>query len=183
MTTATAPRTTTWEIDPTHTNIEFAVKHMMVSTVKGRFRDFEGSIAIDEQDPRNSSVNFSVNAASVDTGLDQRDEHLRSDDFFNAERFPRLNFTSKRVEKVDDDNWKIAGDLTIRDVTREVVLDTEFEGQGPDAFGGYRAGFIATTQINRKDFGLNWNAMIEAGGVAVSDKVKISLNVEAIRQD
>lgn len=183
MTTAVAARTTTWAIDPTHTNVEFAVKHMMVSTVKGRFRKFEGAIEIDEEECARSSVRFSIDTTSVDTGLEQRDEHLRSDDFFNAGRFPQITFVSKVVERVDDENWKISGDLTIRDVTREVVLDTEFEGQGPDAFGGYRAGFIATTQVNRKDFGLNWNALIETGGVAVADKVKLNLNVEAIRQN
>lgn len=173
--------TSTWSIDPSHSTAEFAVKHMMVSTVRGRFRDFDGTLVIDEKDPSRSTISAAIKVASVDTGADQRDEHLRSEDFFNAERFPEITFTGTRIAP-DGDNWSLAGDLTIRDVTRPVVLDVEFEGRGPDAFGGERAGFTAQTKINRKDFGVNWNGVIEAGGVVVSDTVKIVLNIEVVRQ-
>lgn len=156
---------------------------MMVSTVKGRFEKLQGTIEIDEEQPEHSSVRAEIETASVNTGVAQRDDHLRSDDFFNAERFPLISFRSTGVERVSDGDWRIAGDLTIRDITRPVVLDTEFEGQGLDAYGGYRAGFIATTQLNRKDFGLNWNGLIETGGVVVADKVKLTLNIEAIRKN
>jgi polyisoprenoid-binding protein YceI len=160
---------------------EFAVKHMMVSTVRGRFRDFDGTLIIDEKDPSRSTISAAIKVASVDTGADQRDEHLRSEDFFNAEKFPEITFTGTGIAP-DGDDWKLAGDLTIRDVTRPIVLDVEFEGRGPDAFGGERAGFTAQVKINRKDFGVNWNGVIEAGGVVVSDTVKIVLNIEAVRQ-
>lgn len=181
--TTTRTNVSTWTIDPMHSVVEFAVKHMMVSTVKGRFRSLEGTLYIDESNPANSSVVASIDVASIDTGEAQRDTHLRSDDFFNAEQFPKITFKSKRVEPVDDARWKIVGDLTIRDVTREVVLDTEYEGQTTDPWGKQRAGFSAETAINRKDFGVNWNGLIEAGGVIVSDRVRIALNIEAVRQD
>ena len=173
----------TWAIDPAHSLAEFAVKHMMVSTVKGRFRAVEGSITLDEDNPTNSSVTATIDVATVDTGVEQRDNHLRSDDFFNAERFPAINFRSTRVQRVDDDNWKVTGDLTIRDVTKEVVLDTEYEGQILDAFGKQRAAFTAQTAVNRKDFKLNWNGLIEGGGVVVSDRVRITLHIAAVKAD
>lgn len=184
MTTATAPRTavSTWTIDPAHSIAEFAVKHMMVATVKGRFRTVEGTLRIDEANPQRSLITAAVDAASVDTGVEQRDEHLRSDDFFNAERFPKLAFQSTKIEQAGD-AWKMTGDLTIRDVTRSVVFDVEFDGRGVDAWGGDRAGFSAETKISRKDFGVHWNGLIEAGGVAVGDTVRISINISVVRQD
>ncbi len=179
MTTQTA--VSTWAIDGTHSIAEFAVKHMMVSTVKGRFRTLRGTIELDEQEPERSSVEAEIETASIDTGVEQRDAHLRSDDFFSAERFPLIAFRSTCVERVDDDRWRVIGDLTIRDITKEVVLDTELEGEGIDAYGQRRAAFTATTTINRRDFGLNWNGVIEAGGVVVQDRVKITLHIAAIR--
>ena len=181
MTTQTAVGT--WTIDGAHSIAEFAVKHMMVSTVKGRFRTLRGTIELDEQEPERSSVEAEIETASIDTGVEQRDAHLRSDDFFSAERFPLITFRSTRVERVEDDRWRVTGDLTIRGVTREVVLDTEFEGDGIDAYGQRRAAFTATTSINRRDFGLNWNGVIEAGGVVVQDRVKITLHIAAVRND
>jgi polyisoprenoid-binding protein YceI len=178
---STQPATSTWAIDPAHSSVEFAVKHMMVSTVRGRFRAFEGQIQADEANPAASTVTAAIDVASIDTGVEQRDDHLRSDDFFNAAQYPRILFRSTAVEQRGDE-WKMAGELTIRDVTRPVSLDVEFEGRGPDPYGGERAGFTATTKINRKDFGVNWNGVIEAGGVVVSDQVKITLNIEAVRQ-
>jgi polyisoprenoid-binding protein YceI len=154
---------------------------MMVSTVKGRFKNIEGTLNIDEANPSRSTIDAAIEVASVDTGAEQRDEHLRSDDFFNAAQYPRITFRSTGIRAAGDD-WRLDGDLTIRDVTKPVSLDVEFEGQGPDAYGSERAGFTATTKINRKDFGVNWNGLIEAGGVVVSDTVKISLNIEVVRQ-
>lgn len=172
----------TWTIDPAHSIAEFAVRHMMVSTVKGRFRSMEGTITLDEEQPERSSVVASIDVASIDTAQPDRDAHLRSDDFFNAERFPKMTFRSTRVERVDDERWKIYGDLTIRDVTKEVVLDTEFDGRVNDPWGNERVGFSATTELNRQDFGLRWNQLLETGGVVVGDRVKVSLHIEAVRQ-
>ena len=179
MTTQTA--ISTWNIDASHSIAEFAVKHMMIATAKGRFATLEGAIEIDEANPLASSASASIDVASIDTKDEQRDAHLRSDDFFNAEKFPKITFASKRVERVDADNYRVLGDLTIRDVTKEVVLDTEFGGQVADPWGNQRAGFMATTQVNRKEFGLKWNNLLETGAVAVGDKVKITLHIEAVR--
>lgn len=179
MTTQTA--VSTWNIDATHSIAEFAVKHMMIATVKGRFGSLGGAITADEANPLASSVTASIDVASIDTKDEQRDAHLKSDDFFNAEKFPKITFVSKRVERVDAENYRVTGDLTIRDVTKEVVLDTEFEGQVVDPWGNQRAGFTATTQISRADFGVNFNGLLETGGVIVGDKVKITLNIEAVR--
>jgi polyisoprenoid-binding protein YceI len=182
MTTAPTA-TSTWTIDSTHSIAEFAVKHMLVSTVKGRFRTLAGTLHIDETNPITSSVTAAIDVASIDTGEPQRDAHLRSDDFFNAEQFPRITFHSTRVERKSDEQWKVTGDLTIRDITREVVLDTEFDGQVTDAYGKQRAAFSATTEISRKAFGLKWNALLEAGGAVVGDRVKIALHIAAVHQD
>ena len=181
MTTATQTSISTWTVDPAHSIVEFAVKHLVITTVKGRFRDFEGTIRIDESHPENSSVSASADVASVDTDTPDRDAHLRSDDFFNAERYPKITFHSSRVEVGEDRHFKLVGDLTIRDVTREVVLDGEYEGQIDDPWGNRRAAFTATTQISRKEFGVRWNQLIESGGAVVSDNVKITLHIEVIR--
>jgi polyisoprenoid-binding protein YceI len=188
MTTMTAPKqaagVSTWAIDPAHSVAEFAVKHMMVSTVKGRFTGLEGTLRIDEVKPEASNIEAAIDVASVDTGVEQRDAHLRSDDFFNAEQFPKISFRSTRVEAAGNaPTWKLTGDLTIRDVTRSVVLDVELDGRGTDAYGNERAGFVAETRISRKEFGVKWNQLIETGGVAVGDTVKITLNIAAVRQD
>lgn len=179
MTTAVA--VSTWNIDASHSIAEFSVKHMMISTVKGRFGTLEGAIEGDEYNPLASSVRASIDVASITTNDDARDTHLRSDDFFSAEKFPKITFASKRVERVDAENYRIVGDLTIRDVTKEIVLSTEFEGQVADPWGNQRAGFTATTQISRGEFGVNFNGLLETGGVIVSDKVKITLHIEAVR--
>ncbi len=181
MTTASTA-VSTWTIDPVHSIAEFAVRHMMVSTVKGRFRSMEGSITLDEERPERSSVVATIDVASVDTAEPDRDAHLRSDDFFNAERFPKMTFRSTRVELQGEDRARVYGDLTIRDVTREVALDVEFEGRAKDPWGNERIGFSATTELDRKEFGLRWNQVLETGGVVVGDRVKVSLHVEAVRQ-
>jgi len=183
MTTATHTRTSTWTIDPTHSIAEFAVKHVVVTTVKGRFRDLEGTIEIDEAQPENSSVEAKIAVASVDTNVEDRDKHLRSDDFFNAEQFPYLTFRSTRIERLGEERFKLIGELTIRDVTKEVDLDGEYEGQIADPWGNQRAAFTATTQISRKEFGIRWNQALETGGAVVGDNVKITLHLEAVRQN
>ena len=182
MTTATQTSISTWTVDPAHSIVEFAVKHLVITTVKGRFRDFEGTIQIDESRPENSVVSASIDVASVDTNTPDRDAHLRSDDFFNAERYPKITFRSTSLERLDGTHYKVRGDLTIRDVTKQVVLDAEFEGEVNDPWGHRRAAFTATTQISRHEFGVKWNELIETGGAVVSDDVRITLHVEAVRQ-
>jgi polyisoprenoid-binding protein YceI len=177
----TATGLTVWTVDKAHSTVEFAVKHMMVSTVKGTFREFEGTAHIDEEHPERSSVRATVDVASIDTKEPQRDAHLKSDDFFNAERFPKMTFVSKRVERVDEDTYNVIGDLTIRDITREVVLKTTFEGRVTDPWGNDRAGFEATAEISRKEFGLRWNQLLETGGAVVGDKVRIILHIELVK--
>jgi polyisoprenoid-binding protein YceI len=166
-----------------HSTAEFSVKHLMVSTVKGRFKQLEGQISLDEADLPRSSVRATIDVASVETSVEMRADDLRSDNFFGVDRFPTMRFNSTSVERIDDDNWKVRGDLTIRDVTREVVLDTEFEGCGKGMQGEERVGFTAQTTLNRHDFGLTYNAVLETGGVVVGDKVKVTLHIEAVKQD
>lgn len=180
--TATAAPAVTWQIDPSHTLVEFAVRHMMVSTVKGRFGRVAGTIVLDDADLTRSSVRADIDTTSIATGDEQRDGHLRSVDFLATEEFPTIAFVSTRVEPLGEDRARVTGDLTIRGVTREVVLDAELNGQGQSPFGKQVAGFSARTSISRKDFGLNWNVGLEAGGVLVGDTVKISLEVEATAQ-
>ncbi|MGH9065635.1 MAG: YceI family protein [Acidimicrobiales bacterium] len=171
----------TWKLDPVHTSVEFTARHMMVSKVKGRFKTFSGTITVAE-DPLASSVTASIDPASVDTHEEKRDAHLRSPDFFDVEKFPTIEFESTSV-RPGSGGHVLTGDLTIHGVTRTVELDLEHNGTGPDPYGGTRTGFTATTEINRKDFGLVWNAAIEGtGGVVVGDKVGITLEVEAVKQ-
>lgn len=182
MTTPTLDKTkTNWTIDPAHTLVEFAAKHMMITTVKGRFADVEGTLQLDDAHPAASSADITIKAASIDTRTDQRDAHLRSPDFLDAEKFPVIRFHSTKVEPLDSDHWRVTGDLTIRDVTRPVVLDVSLEGRSKDPWGGDRAGFSATTKIDRRDFGLVWNQALETGGVLVGNDIKISLEVEAVK--
>ena len=171
-----------WEIDPAHTMVEFGVRHMLVSTVKGRFTKFSGTIHMDEDNPTQSRVEASIDVSSIDTGDEQRDAHLRSPDFFDVARFPNITFKSRRIEGLEGDAYRVVGDLTIRDVTREVVLDVTYAGKAKDPWGNLRAGFTAETTINRKDFGLTWNVPLEAGGWLVGDKVRIMLEVQAVQK-
>jgi polyisoprenoid-binding protein YceI len=176
--------TNNWHIDATHSGINFSIRHMVVSKVRGRFAKYTGAINIDDNDITRSVVEASIDAASIDTGAPQRDEHLRSADFFDAEKFPELRFRSKRIEKISgDDNarYRLIGDLTVRDVTREVELDVEYGGRAKDPWGNERIGFIAKTTLDRKDFGLKWNQALEAGGVLVGDRVDIELEVQAVK--
>ncbi len=176
--TDTATTTTTWTIDPSHSVVEFSVKHMMFATVKGRFTEVAGTISLDSANVANSSVDVTIGAASIDTRDEKRDEHLRSADFFDVETFPTLTFKSTSVEAKGDD-LKVTGDLTIHGVTKQVVLDSELNGQGVNPWGQQVISYSASTKINRKDYGLNWNTALESGGVLVSDEVKISIEIEA----
>lgn len=182
MSTVSAPSTTTWKIDPAHTNVEFSVRHLMITTVKGRFTDVSGTVKIDDADPARSEVDVTINAASIDTREQQRDTHLRSADFFDVEKYPTITFRSTRVEPGQDGRLKVVGDLTIRGVTKSVTLDVAPEGRAKDPWGGERAGFSASTRINRSDFGLTWNQALETGGVMVGDRIDIAIDVEAVRQ-
>jgi polyisoprenoid-binding protein YceI len=171
---------TQWKLDATHTSVEFSAKHLMITTVKGRIADVEGTIEIDEKNPKNSSVEAVLKAASIDSRTTQRDDHLRSGDFLNVEKFPEIRFRSTKIEGGREE-FKLTGDLTIRDVTKPITLDVTFEGETKDPWGGERAGFSAKGKIDRRDFGLTWNQVLEAGGVAVGNEIKINVEVEAIK--
>jgi polyisoprenoid-binding protein YceI len=171
----------TWNIDETHSGIHFAIRHMVVSKVRGRFAKYSGTIELDDEDLTRSTIEVTIDAASIDTGTAQRDEHLRSADFFDVARFPQMRFRSKRIDKVEDDRYRMLGELTIRDVTREVSLDVEHGGRVTDPMGDQRVGFVAKLAVDRKDFGLKWNQALETGGVLVGDRVEIELEVEAVR--
>jgi polyisoprenoid-binding protein YceI len=171
-----------YAVDPAHTQVEFAVRHLMISTVRGSFKDVQGTVRIDESDPARTAADVRINIASIDTREPQRDAHLRSPDFFDADRFPVMTFQGRHLVGSADGPFKLVGDLTIRDVTREVVVDVTPEGRLIDPWGNERVGFSATAKISRGDFGLKWNQALEAGGVVVGDEVKISIDVELVKQ-
>jgi polyisoprenoid-binding protein YceI len=171
---------TTWAIDPVHSSVEFSVRHLMITTVKGRFTDVQGTVVLDDANPAAAAADITVNVASIDTREAQRDAHLRSADFFDVETHPTLTFRSKRVGSLPGDRFTLVGDLTIHGVTREVTLDITAEGRSKDPWGGVRAGYSATTKIKRSDFGLTWNQVLETGGLAVSDDVKVTIDVQLV---
>jgi polyisoprenoid-binding protein YceI len=171
-----------WKIDSAHSEINFTVRHMMISNVRGRFEKFSGNVEFVEDNPTQSTVDVQIEAASINTKESARDTHLKSADFFNAEQYPYLTFKSKKSQVLDANHGRVTGDLTIRNVTKEVVLDVEYSGQAKNPWGMTSAGFSATTTINRKDWGLIWNVGLETGGVLVGDEIKISLEVEIIKQ-
>lgn len=175
------PEPGTYALDASHTSVEFVARHLMISKVRGKFTDVSGSITIAAR-PEDSAVEATIAAASVHSGEQARDDHLRSADFFDVEKYPTIAFRSTGVEHVDGANWKVTGDLTVRDVTKPVVLDVEFEGGVNSPFGDTRIGFTASTKLNREEWGLTWNAAIEAGGVVVGKEIKLEFAVEAIRQ-
>jgi len=174
--------TQTWKIDSAHSDVHFAVRHFVVAKVRGQFRRWSAELAIDEMDLTASSVVVTIEAGSVDTGNAQRDADLGSSNFFDAEKFPTLTFRSRRIERAGKDAYRMTGDLTIRGVTKEVTLDAELGGFVNDPWGARRAGFTATTSIRRSDYGMVWNQALEAGGVAVSDRVDIGIEIEAVAQ-
>jgi polyisoprenoid-binding protein YceI len=167
-----------WEIDASHSQAVFSVKHMMFSTVRGQFNVLSGHLHIDEQNPQNSWVDAQVDATSIDTRDERRDGHLRSPDFFDVENYPALTFKSTKVEHVEGSEYRVLGDLTLHGVTRPVAFKAEYHGQGKNPWGQQVAGLSAKTKINRKDWGLNWNQALEAGGVLVSEDVNIEIDLE-----
>ena len=173
----------TWNIDPTHVEAGFAVKHLMISTVRGRFGAVSGTVRYDETEPSRSTVDVTIDVNSIDTRQEQRDAHLRSADFFDVEHHPTIRFVSKRVEGDVDGDFRIVGDLTIRGTTRELTLHATGDGQTiKDPWGGERRGFSATAKLNRSDFGLTWNVALEAGGLTVGDEVKLTIEAELVKQ-
>ena len=181
-TTTIAPLTGTYALDPAHSRLGFVARHAMVTKVRGQFRDFTGTLHLDEEDPSRSTAEVTIEVASLTTAQDQRDEHLRGADFFDVEQHPTITFTSTSAERVDDDTYRLTGDLTIKGVTRPVAIDFEHTGAATDPFGNFRTGFEGRVQVNRKDWGLTWNVALEAGGLLVSDKVTLELDVSAVKQ-
>ena len=171
-----------WAIDSAHSEINFSTRHMMISTVRGRFEKFTGTVNFDEATPARSTVDVQIEAASVNTKEAQRDGHLKGPDFFDAAKYPYLTFKSKRVDVVDSQHARLVGDLTIRDVTKQVVFDVEYAGQAKSPWGTTSAGFSAQTKINREDWGLTWNQALETGGVLVGKDINISIEVEIVKQ-
>ena len=174
---------TNWAIDPSHSEVAFKVKHLMITNVKGVFKDFSASVKTSGSDFVTSDIEFSLNPASIDTGANDRDNHLKSADFFDVEKYGRLSFSGKKAEKVDNKgHYILNGDLVIKDITRPVKFNVEFAGVMKDPWGNEKAGYTLTGKINRKEWGLNWNAALEAGGVLVSDDVTINCDVQLVKQ-
>ncbi len=173
---------TKWKFDKAHSNIKFSVTHMVISDVVGKFDQWEGTVVSDGDNFEGAKVNFTVDIASIDTDEPKRDDHLKSDDFFNAEKYPKMTFKGKSFKKVEDKKYKLVGDLTIRDVTKEVTLDVKYNGMITDPWGNTRAGFKINGTINRFDFNLKWNKMIETGGLVAGEDVEILCNVEIIKE-
>lgn len=170
-----------WNIDPAHSSLQFSVRHMVITKVRGAFKSYDGSLELDEsRDQALAKVNVLIDAASIDTSEPKRDEHLKSQDFLDVAAHPTLRFSSQTIER-SGERYRVTGDLTIRGVTRAVTLDAEFEGQGKDPWGGQRVSFSARTSINREDFGLTWNQVLEAGNVLVGTKIDIEIEVQAVK--
>jgi polyisoprenoid-binding protein YceI len=179
---ALAALTGEYTIDPSHSSIGFTVRHAMVTNVRGTFADHEGTLRLNGANPADSEADITVRIASIDTGVADRDNHLRSADFFDTEKFPEMTFRSTGAEQLGGDDYRITGDLTIKDVTRPLSIDLEFNGTATDVYGNERVGFEGSTTILRSDWGLTWNAALETGGVMVSDKVKLSFDISAIKK-
>ncbi|MGW1463751.1 YceI family protein [Streptomyces sp. NPDC002308] len=178
---ALAALTGSYTIDPSHSRIGFTVRHAMVTNVRGSFGEHEGTLVLNGTDPHHSTASIDVKIASIDTGIADRDGHLRSGDFFDAETFPLMTFRSTSAEQLGGDTYRITGDLTIKDVTRPLSIDLEFNGSATDPYGNQRVGFEGSADILRSDWGLTWNAALETGGVMVSDKVKLTFDISAIK--
>jgi polyisoprenoid-binding protein YceI len=179
-TTAIADVTGDYTIDTSHSRLGFTARHAMVTKVRGQFGDFTGTARVDTAEPQNSKVTLTIQTASIDTGSADRDGHLRSADFFDAETYPEMTFVSNDVSR-DGNEWTVAGDLTIKGIAKPVTIEFEETGSARDPFGNLRVGFEGSTTINRKDWGLTWNAALETGGVLVSEKIKLDLDVSAIQ--
>jgi len=174
-------KTTTWSIDPMHSEIQFKVKHLVITTVTGRFNDFSGIINADENF-ENADINFEINAASISTSNEQRDTHLKSADFFDVEIYPKITFRGDSFRKKDDDEYQLTGDITIKGITLPIALSVEYAGTVTDPWGNVKAGFEVRGTLKRKNFGLNWNATTEAGGLVVSEDVKLVINLQLVKQ-
>jgi polyisoprenoid-binding protein YceI len=185
--TAGLVATPTWQLDPTHSSVEFSVKHMMMTTVRGRFKELSATLTGDRDHPEAAGVEATIQVSSIDTGVGDRDAHLRSPDFFDADRFPQITFRSARIEgtapRKEGDRFRVVGDLTIRDTTMQVSLDCEYEGRGTDPWGKTRAGFTFSAELDRQEWGLRWNQVLETGGVLVANKVRIEGEVQFIRDE
>jgi polyisoprenoid-binding protein YceI len=178
--------TSTWRLDPAHSSVEFSVKHMMMTTVRGRFKSVSATLTGDEEHPEGCCVEVEIDAASIDTGMPDRDAHLRGPDFFDAATYPKIRFRSKRLEGDfggEGDRFRAVGDLTMRDQTIEVTLDCEYQGRGKDPWGKQRAGFSAHAELDRREWGLRWNQAIETGGVLVANKVRIDIEAQFVRDE
>ncbi|MEO6221307.1 MAG: YceI family protein [Ginsengibacter sp.] len=171
-----------WLLDPTHSEVHFKIKHLVISTVSGAFKKFDGSFESSKGDFSDAKVNFTIDAATIDTNNEQRDGHLKSDDFFNAEKYPEIKFVSTSINKKADDEYVLKGDLTITDVTKPVELDVEYGGETKDLYGQHKAGFDVRGKIDRQEFGLKWSALTEAGGLVVSNDVKLAISVQFTKQ-
>lgn len=180
-TTVAAQPQTAWQIDPAHTRVEFSVRHLMISNVKGQFANPTGSAKFELEKPGTAELDVTIPVATIDTGVDQRDAHLRSPDFFDAEHFPTITYRARRIEGDAGEQFRLVGDLTIRGVTREVPLEVTLDGQGKDPWGNERLGYHASGKIDRRDFGLTWNQALESGGVLVGNDIKIAIDAELSR--
>jgi polyisoprenoid-binding protein YceI len=174
--------TTKWVLDPMHSEVQFKVKHLVISTVSGFFKSFEGELDTANDDFTDASISFSLDINSIDTNQTQRDEHLKSAEFFDAEQYPKISFKSSSFTKTGDDEYALAGDLTIKGITKPVTLDVEFGGAATDFYGNTKAGFEITGKINRKEFGLTWSGVTEAGAVVVGEDIKLLINVQFAKQ-
>ncbi|WP_042455691.1 YceI family protein [Neobacillus dielmonensis] len=174
---------TKWALDPAHSSVDFSVRHMMIANVKGTFNSFNAVIEADPADLTTASIEFTVETSSVDTRNADRDGHLVSADFFDVENHPTMTFKATNIEKTDEGEYKVTGDLTLRGVTKQETFEVTFEGQGKDPWGNEKAGFSATGSLNRSDYGLVWNTALETGGVLVGDKVKINLQIQAAKAE
>ncbi len=172
-----------YEFDPAHTRLGFIARHAMVTKVRGSFHEFEGKLHIDAGNPEKSTAEVRIVANSIDTGVEQRDAHLRSNDFFDMVTFPEIRFVGTGIETVDSTTYRVTGDLTIKGVSKSVTLDVEVTGSAVDPMGNHRVGFEASATVNRKDWGITWNAPLEAGGVLVSDKITLDIDISAIKQE
>jgi len=171
-----------WQIDTSHSQINFSVRHMMISKVRGSFENFSGTVNFDEENPTNTTVNIEVDLTGINTRDEQRDGHLKSPDFFDVENYPTMTFVSSRVEQIDEHNGRLYGQLTIKDVAKDVVLDVEYAGVAKSPWGTESAGFSASGSLNRKEWGLNWNQALETGGVLVGEKINIEIELELVKQ-
>ena len=172
---------TNWTLDPTHSEIGFSVKHMMISKVKGGFDKFDAKIVADPTDLTTAEIEFTIDVASIDTRNEDRDNHLRSADFFDVEKYPTLTFKATNIEKTDDDEYAVTGNVNLHGVTRQETFNITFEGQGKDPWGNEKAGFSGKSKIKRSDYNLTWNAALETGGVLVGDQITINLEIQAVK--